>query len=437
MAIDNNVNLQQLSNQSQKNDILTKPQKYQVNPNAVDKTPDKDTVQLSSGLTTKEKVGIGAAIATGITLITFAVLGRNGHLGEGIRKFLGGKAKKAAQEMGEHTHTPNAHVEPKAPAEQKPSVKAEQEAKAKAEQEAKAKAEQEAKAKAEQEAKAKAEQEAKAKAEQEAKAKAEQEAKAKAEQEAKAKAEQEAKAKAEQEAKAKAEQEAKAKAEQEAKAKAEQEAKAKAEQEAKVKIERDIRVAAAHSKAADEIINKFDDVELEKLRKVLEDCEHVQYEKELIRHATSGKFAESIKTNGYDILHSSSNNGSNNFGGMDVEVPNSIADFGTRYGDTKLEYEFTGKAIKFTNEQSEKFDNALTNSTTRDGQGIIGNLLDVCTQNSDLSMGNLRTALSRNLLRKFGYDAIAVAPEQNKTLFITILDPNNTKGLKYLRTVPA
>ena len=121
MAIDNNVNLQQLSNQSQKNDILTKPQKYQVNPNAVDKTPDKDTVQLSSGLTTKEKVGIGAAIATGITLITFAVLGRNGHLGEGIQKFLGGKAKKAAQEMGEHTHTPNAHVEPK------PTVKPEPE----------------------------------------------------------------------------------------------------------------------------------------------------------------------------------------------------------------------------------------------------------------------------------------------------------------------
>ena len=219
MAIDNNVNLQQLSNQSQKNDILTKPQKYQVNPNAVDKTPDKDTVQLSSGLTTKEKVGIGAAIATGIALITFAVLGRNGHLGEGIQKFLGGKAKKAAQEMGEHTHTPNTHVEPK------PTVKPESEPNVKVEQEAKAKAEQEAKAKAEQEAKAKAEQEAKAKAEQEAKAKAEQEAKAKAEQEAKAKAEQEAKAKAEQEAKAKAEQEAKAKAEQEAKAKAEQEAK--------------------------------------------------------------------------------------------------------------------------------------------------------------------------------------------------------------------
>ena len=254
MAIANNVNLQQLSNQPQKNDILTKPQKYQVNPNAVDKTPDKDTVQLSSGLTTKEKVGIGAAIATGITLITFAVLGRNGHLGEGIQKFLGGKAKKAAQEMGEHTHTPNTHVEPKPTVkpepeptvkpESEPNVKVEQEAKAKAEQEAKAKAEQEAKAKAEQEAKAKAEQEAKAKAEQEAKAKAEQEAKAKAEQEAKAKAEQEAKAKAEQEAKAKAEQEAKAKAEQEAKAKAEQEAKAKAEQEAKAKAEQEAKAKA-------------------------------------------------------------------------------------------------------------------------------------------------------------------------------------------------
>ena len=252
MAVENNVNVQSATNQYQSK-VDTKAQN-KGNPNAVDKTPDKDTVQLSSGLTTKEKVGIGAAITTGVALITLAVLGRNGHLGDGVQKFLGGKAKKAAQEMGEHTHTPKppaetktpaeskipaetkapaeskapteakTPAETKAPAEQKPSVKAEQEAKAKAEQEAKAKAEQEAKAKAEQEAKAKAEQEAKAKAEQEAKAKAEQEAKAKAEQEAKAKAEQEAKAKAEQEAKAKAEQEAKAKAEQEAKVKAKQEA---------------------------------------------------------------------------------------------------------------------------------------------------------------------------------------------------------------------
>ena len=181
MAIDNAVNLSQVANQYQKNDILTKTQKYQVNPNAVDKTPDKDTVQLSSGLTTKEKVGI-AAVATTIVAGALAILGRNGHLGKSVQKFLGGKAKKAAQEMGEHTHTPNAHVEPKPTVkpEPEPTVKPEPEPNVKAEQEAKAKAEQEAKAKAEQEAKAKAEQEAKVKAEQEAKVKAEQEAKAKA-----------------------------------------------------------------------------------------------------------------------------------------------------------------------------------------------------------------------------------------------------------------
>ena len=221
MAIDNTVNLSQVANQYQKNDILTKPQKYQVNPNAVDKTPDKDTVQLTSGLTTKEKVGI-AAVATTIVAGVLAILGRNGHLGKSVQKFLGGKAKKAAQEMGEHTHTPNTHVEPK------PTVKPEPEPNVKPEPEPNVKVEQEAKVKAEQEAKTKAEQEAKAKAEQEAKAKAEQEAKAKAEQEAKAKAEQEAKAKAEQEAKAKAEQEAKAKAEREARRKAEREAEVKA-----------------------------------------------------------------------------------------------------------------------------------------------------------------------------------------------------------------
>ena len=34
----------------------------------------------------------------------------------------------------------------------------------------------------------------------------------------------------------------------------------------------------------------------------------------------------------------------------------SIADFGNRYGDTKLEYSFTGKAIKLTNKQSKALD---------------------------------------------------------------------------------
>ena len=132
MAVENNVNVQSATNQYQSK-VDTKAQN-KGNPNAVDKTPEKDTVQLSSGLTTKEKVGIGAAIATGVALITLAVLGRNGHLGEGVQKFLGGKAKKAAQEVGEHTHTPKppveskAPAEPKAPVEQKSNVRAEQEA---------------------------------------------------------------------------------------------------------------------------------------------------------------------------------------------------------------------------------------------------------------------------------------------------------------------
>ena len=140
MAIDNNVNLSQVANQYQKNDILTKPQKYQVNPNGVDKTPEKDTVQLSSGLTTKEKVGI-AAVATTVVAVTLALLGRNGHLGDGVQKFLGGKAKKAAQEMGEHTHTPKAPAEPKAPVEPKTSAESKTSAEPKVPVESKAPAE--------------------------------------------------------------------------------------------------------------------------------------------------------------------------------------------------------------------------------------------------------------------------------------------------------
>ena len=134
-----------------KNDILTKPQKYQVNPNAVDKTPDKDTVQLSSGLTTKEKVGI-AAVATTIVAGALAILGRNGHLGESVQKFLGGKAKKAAQEMGEHTHTPKPPVESKAPAEPKAPVESKPPVESKVPAESKAPVEQKPNVRAEQEA---------------------------------------------------------------------------------------------------------------------------------------------------------------------------------------------------------------------------------------------------------------------------------------------
>ena len=200
MTVENNVNVQSPTNQYQSK-VDTKIQN-KGNPNAVDKTPDKDTVQLSSGLTTKEKVGIGAAIATSITLVTLAVLGRKGHLGEGIQKFLGGKAKKAAQEMGEHTHTPKPPVESKAPAESNApaETKAPAESKTPAESKAPAESNAPAESKTPAETKAPAEQKPSVKAEQEAKAKAEQEAKAKAEQEAKAKAEQEAKVKAKQEA---------------------------------------------------------------------------------------------------------------------------------------------------------------------------------------------------------------------------------------------
>lgn len=105
MAVENNVNIQSLANQYQ-----TKVD-YKVqnksNPNAVDKTPDKDIVQLSSNkLSNKEKVEIGAAIATCVTLVTLAVLGRKGYLGEGVQKILRGKSKlNAVQETAEHTHT--------------------------------------------------------------------------------------------------------------------------------------------------------------------------------------------------------------------------------------------------------------------------------------------------------------------------------------------
>ena len=117
MAVENNVNIQSLANQYQ-----TKVD-YKVqnksNPNAVDKTPDKDIVQLSSNkLSNKEKVEIGAVIATCVTLVTLAVLGRKGYLGEGVQKFLGGKSKvSAVQESAEHTHTSTVTTQAKQSAE--------------------------------------------------------------------------------------------------------------------------------------------------------------------------------------------------------------------------------------------------------------------------------------------------------------------------------
>ena len=296
------------------------------------------------------------------------------------------------------------------------------------------KAEAEAKAKAEAEAKAKAEAEAKAKAEAEAKAKAEAEAKAKAEAEAKAKAEAEAKAKAEAEAKAKAEAEAKAKAEAEAKAKAEAEAKAKAEAEAKAKAEaKELSFSEKVENQAREFIDNLDEKQLSEIREFLKDIESTEYNNEIIRHATTPEYAEAIRNNGYDVMHRTRNNGSNNFGGMDVEVER-IGDFGNRYGDTKLEYSFSGKALKLTNKQSEALDQfVIHDCVDKTGKSIYLKLLDRALKDDNFSMADVSKSMMRGILQKLGYDAIEVAP-LGKSLFLTILNPNKTQGLQYIRT---
>lgn len=68
-------------------------QQYRINPNAVDKTPQDDTVELSTGMSTAKKVGIGALVTAGVLTI-LGVLGYKGHLGKNIQKFLGGNKKK-------------------------------------------------------------------------------------------------------------------------------------------------------------------------------------------------------------------------------------------------------------------------------------------------------------------------------------------------------
>ncbi len=117
---------------------------------------------------------------------------------------------------------------------------------------------------------------------------------------------------------------------------------------------------------------------------------------------------------------------------MDVEAL-SIADLGNRYGSAKLEYDFTGKAIKLSNEMSEKLRQLVINSENSAGSTVFSKALDAATNNPELYMGDIPNAVMRRLLRKLGYDAIAVAPK-DKTLFLTILDPNHTKGLKYIKT---
>ena len=256
----------------------------------------------------------------------------------------------------------------------------------------------------------------------------------KAEAEAKAKAEAEAKAKAEAEAKAKAEAEAKAKAEAEAKAKAEAEAKAKAEAEAKAKAEaKELSFSEKVENQAREFIDNLDEKQLSEIREFLKDIESTEYNNEIIRHATTPEYAEAIRNNGYDVMHRTRNNGSNNFGGMDVEVER-IGDFGNRYGDTKLEYSFSGKALKLTNKQSEALDQfVIHDCADKTGKSIYLKLLDRALKDDNFSMADVSKSMMRGILQKLGYDAIEVAP-LGKSLFLTILNPNKTQGLQYIRT---
>ena len=180
------------------------------------------------------------------------------------------------------------------------------------------------------------------------------------------------------------------------------------------------------------IVEEISDDQIEGMRKLLEGAEEIELNGEIIRHATTSSNADIIRTEGYDILHSARNNGSNNFGGMDVEML-SLKDFGQRYGDTKLEYEFSGKAIKLTNKMSSKLGDMLSMCEFPDGDSFVGRMLRISGENSDLYPGDIKDATLRYLLKQFGYDAIMVAPK-GESLFLTILDPNNTKGLKYIRT---
>lgn len=195
------------------------------------------------------------------------------------------------------------------------------------------------------------------------------------------------------------------------------------------------RLQVKLNNAADGIIDNFSEEQLCEFKEFLnKNAETIEYNNEIIRHATTPENAEIIKNKGYDISHKTRNNGSNNFGGMDVEAL-SIGDFGNRYGNAKLEYEFSGKTLKLSNKASEEFKQLVMQSedaVTQDS--VLMKVMDATLKDPELSSGgNIYNTIMRNLLRKFGYDAIAVAP-QGKPLFLTILDPNNTKGLKYVRT---
>lgn len=189
-------------------------------------------------------------------------------------------------------------------------------------------------------------------------------------------------------------------------------------------------------KAADEIIDGFDDEQIVKFKAFLENnTETVEYNNELIRHATTSGNAENIKNHGYDIFHGARNCGSNNYGGMDAEIV-SIKDFGSRYGDTKLEYEFTGKAIKMTNEVSNDFMDLVMSAKNKAGESVYMQQLNAEMKYPGIYAGDISNTVMREILQRFGFDAIAVAP-RGETLFLTIINPNDAKGLKYTGILPA
>ena len=71
MAVENNVSIKSNSNLQQTGNTA-KPTQYKINPNGVDKTPKKDTVQLS----TTQKVGIGAGIVAAAVGLFFLFRGK-------------------------------------------------------------------------------------------------------------------------------------------------------------------------------------------------------------------------------------------------------------------------------------------------------------------------------------------------------------------------
>ena len=127
MALENNVSIKSNSNLQQTGNIA-KPAQYKVNPNGVDKTPNKDTVQLS----TAQKVGIGAGIVATAVAIFCLLRGKkppqkaireaeqavnnnartNNVATEVVQNTAVGKPKLSAE--------PKTPAEPKAPAEPKP-----------------------------------------------------------------------------------------------------------------------------------------------------------------------------------------------------------------------------------------------------------------------------------------------------------------------------